>query len=205
LKEGLANLGKHIDNVKAMGFSPLVAINVFGDDKQEELDLIKKYSEEKGAAAEMSRGFELGGAGCIEFAKKVVEIADRSDGTFERTYSLDEPVEEKIKQVAKKIYGADGVIFSWDAKKKLKLIKKLGLEKMPVCIAKTPLSFSDNKKKLNVPTGWRLNINDINIAHGAGYLIPISGDIMLMPGLPKIPSAEGIDVDSTGTFITGLS
>lgn len=205
LKEGLPNLGKHIDNVKAMGFSPVVAINVFGDDTEEELDLIKKYSEEKGVAAAMSRGFAQGGAGCTEFAEKVVEVADKSDGSFERTYSLDDPVKEKIEKVAKKIYGADGVIFSWDAKKKLRLIEKLGLEKMPVCIAKTPLSFSDNKKKLNVPTGWRLNINEINIAHGAGYLIPISGDIMLMPGLPKTPSAEGIDVDSTGTFITGLS
>jgi len=205
LRVGLANLGKHIDNVKSLGFSPVVAINVFGDDKQAELEAIKTYSEGKGAAAEMSESFEKGGAGCITFAEKVVAAADKSDGTFKRTYSLDDSVKEKIEKVAEHIYGADGVIYSWDAKKKLKLIKKMGLDKMPICIAKTPLSFSDNKKKLNVPTGWRLNINEINIAHGAGYLIPISGDIMLMPGLPGTPSAEGIDIDSSGEYITGLS
>ncbi|MCK4888365.1 MAG: formate--tetrahydrofolate ligase, partial [Candidatus Aminicenantes bacterium] len=116
-----------------------------------------------------------------------------------------DPPEVKIEKIAKEVYGADGVIFSWDAKRKLKLIKKLGLEKYPVCIAKTPLSFSDNKKKLNVPTGWRLNINNINIATGARYLIPISGDVMLMPGLPRVPSAEGIDIDNSGHEITGLS
>jgi formate--tetrahydrofolate ligase len=106
--------------------------------------------------------------------------------------------------VATKIYGADGVIFSWDAKKKLKTIQKLGLGHFPVCIAKTPLSLSDNKDKLNVPTGWRLNINEIDIARGAGYVIPIAGDIMLMPGLPKEPSSEKIDIDDTGKIITGL-
>lgn len=205
LKEGLANLGKHIDNVKNLGFEPVVAVNVFDDDSREELDLIMKYSEEKGATAARSEGFAKGGAGCIDFAEKVTTAADKANGSFKRTYDLEDSVEEKIEKVAQYIYGADGVIFSWDAKKKLKLIKKLGLEKMPVCIAKTPLSFSDNKKKLNVPTGWRLNINEINIAHGAGYLIPISGDIMLMPGLPRVPSAEGIDIDSSGLYITGLS
>ena len=205
LKVGLANLGKHIDNVKNFGFQPVVAINVFNDDKAEEIDMIQKYSEGKGAVAAISKGFAEGGAGCMDFAEKVVAAADNSDGVFERTYDLKDSVEEKIEKVAKNIYGADGVIFSWDAKKKLKLIKKLGLQEMPVCIAKTPLSLSDNKKKLNVPTGWRLNINEINIAHGAGYLIPISGDIMLMPGLPRVPSAEGIDIDSSGHYITGLS
>ncbi len=204
LKKGLANLGKHIENVKQFGCQPVVALNVFSDDTEEELTLVENYSAGKGAVSARSESFEKGGEGCIDFAEKVIAAANSSDGTVSRTYDLDVPVETKIEKVAKQVYGADGVIFSWDAKKKLHLIDKLGYGKMPICIAKTPLSLSDNKKKLNVPTGWRLNINEINIAHGAGYLVPISGDIMLMPGLPKVPSAEDIDIDSTGKTITGL-
>jgi len=205
LKTGLANLGKHIQNIKNLGFNPLVAINVFPDDKEEELKAIEEYSKDHGTPVGRSEGFLHGGKGVMDVAEKVTDFADKSDGKFRRVYDVDDPVMLKIEKVARDIYGADGVIFSWDAKKKLKTIEKLGMGKYPVCIAKTPLSFSDNKKKLNVPTGWRLNINEIDIANGAGYLIPISGDIMLMPGLPKVPSAEGIDIDITGHNITGLS
>ncbi len=205
LKKGLPNLGKHIENIKKMGFSPIVAINVFPDDEEEELLVIENYVKEAGTEVDRSDAFLEGGKGAVNLAEKVTSIADQSDGNFKRIYALDDPPEVKIEKIARDVYGADGVIFSWDAKRKLKLIKKLGLEKYPVCIAKTPLSFSDNKKKLNVPTGWRLNINEINIATGAGYLIPISGDVMLMPGLPRVPSAEGIDIDNSGHNITGLS
>ncbi len=205
LKKGLPNLGKHIENIKKMGFAPIVAINAFPDDEDEELTVIENYVKENGTEVARSNVFLEGGKGAIGLAEKVTTMADSSDGNFKRIYSLDDPPEVKIEKIARDVYGADGVIFSWDAKRKLKLIKKLGLEKYPVCIAKTPLSFSDNKKKLNVPTGWRLNINNINIATGAGYLIPISGDVMLMPGLPRVPSAEGIDIDNSGHEITGLS
>jgi formate--tetrahydrofolate ligase len=204
LERGLPNLGKHIDIVKGFGLNPVVAINVFPNDTPEELELMKRYCKNQGAEAELSEGFAKGSAGTETLAEKVVQVADQSNGTFTRAYELEDSIQEKIEKVATKVYGADGVIFSWDAKRKMKQIKKLGLAKFPVCIAKTPLSLSDNKKKLNVPTGWRLNINDIEIARGAGYVIPISGDIMLMPGLPKKPSAENIDIDSTGKFITGL-
>jgi len=205
LKKGLPNLGKHIENIKKMGFAPVVAVNVFPDDEEEELLVIENYVKGTGTEVDRSDAFLEGGKGAEGLAAKVTSIADSSDGTFKRIYSLEDSPEVKIEKIAKEVYGADGVIFSWDAKRKLKLIKKLGLEKYPVCIAKTPLSFSDNKKKLNVPTGWRLNINNINIATGAGYLIPISGDVMLMPGLPRVPSAEGIDIDNSGHEITGLS
>lgn len=205
LKTGLSNLGKHIENIRNLGFSPVVAINVFPDDKEDELKAIEEYSKDLGTEVGRSEGFMHGGKGVMDVAEKVTDLADRSDGKFRRVYYEKDSVAVKIEKVARNIYGADGVIFSWDAKKKLKVIEKLGMEKFPVCIAKTPLSFSDNRKKLNVPTGWRLNINEIDIAHGAGYLIPISGDIMLMPGLPKVPSAEGIDIDITGHNITGLS
>ncbi len=204
LDVGLANLGKHISNVKGLGFDPVVAINVFPDDAQDDLQMIKNYCTQQGVKVELSNVHAHGGAGAEDLAHMVTNIADRSDGTFKRTYDLDDSVEEKIGKVATEIYGASGVIFSWEAKKKLRKIKKLGFSNLPICIAKTPLSFSDNPKKLNVPSGWRLNINDINIAAGAGYLIPISGDIMLMPGLPKIPSAEKITIDPDSHQVSGL-
>jgi len=205
LKTGLKNLGKHLKNIQLFGFDPIVAVNVFPDDRAADLDLIKKYCQQQNVSVELSEAFTGGGEGSVELAKKVTKAADESKGTFKRIYSSKDSIEEKILKVAENVYGADGVIFSWEAKKKLKLIKKMGLNNMPICIAKTPLSLSDNKKKLNVPIGWRLNINEINLATGAGYVIPISGDIMLMPGLPKVPSAEKIDIDSSGHHITGLS
>lgn len=204
LKEGLANLGKHIENVRFFGFSPVVAVNVFPGDRKKELNIIRDYCRQCGVEVELSEAFTRGGEGAKALAEKVVTLADRSDGSFRRAYELEQSIKEKIDRVARHIYGADGVIYSWDAKNKLKMIKKIGLDNFPICIAKTPLSLSDNKKKLNVPTGWRLNINEINIANGAGYVIPISGDIMLMPGLPRVPSAEKIDIDASGHHITGL-
>ncbi len=205
LSDGLANLGKHIDNVKQFGLTPVVALNIFPDDHEEEISLVRKYCHKKEVDMAPSYAFAKGGEGTLELAEKVVAVADGSDGLFRHSYELEDSVQDKIEKVARTVYGADGVIFSWDAKTKLKLIEKLGLGKMPICIAKTQLSFSDNKHKLNVPTGWRLNVNDINIACGAGYVIPICGDIMLMPGLPKDPAATGIDIDASGRVITGLS
>jgi formate--tetrahydrofolate ligase len=204
LKEGMANLGKHIEIIRSFGLKPIVALNVFPGDTKKELELMKDFCKEKGAEVEASEGFTKGSNGTTALAEKVVAAADQADGNFIRTYEPEDPVKIKIEKVAKKVYGADGVIFSWEAKRRLKTIKKLGLNRLPVCIAKTPLSLSDNKDKLNVPTGWRLNINNIEFASGAGYVIPISGDIMLMPGLPRVPSAEQIDVDSTGENVTGL-
>jgi formate--tetrahydrofolate ligase len=201
---GLANLGKHIANVKGMGFEPVVAVNVFPDDTEDDLQAVKNYCIQQGVKAEYSKVHASGGAGAEELARVVADVADQSDGKFNRTYELEDSVEKKIEKVATEIYGARGVIYSWDAKKKLKLIRKLGFGQLPICIAKTPLSFSDNAKKLNVPTGWRLNINDINIASGGGYLIPISGDIMLMPGLPRVPSAEKITIDPVSHQVSGL-
>ena len=204
LKEGVANLGKHIDIVRSFGLKPIVAINVFPGDIKKELERMTEFCKEKGAEVEVSEGFSKGSEGTTALAEKVVAVADQTDGTFVRAYEPEDPVNIKIEKVAKKVYGADGVIFSWGAKRRLKTIKKLGLDRLPVCIAKTPLSLSDNKDKLNVPTGWRLNINNIEFASGAGYVIPISGDIMLMPGLPRVPSAEQIDIDGTGENVTGL-
>ena len=204
LRTGLANLGRHIANVKAFGLAPVVAVNAFPDDSPEELDTVLAYAREQGAGAAVSRAHAEGGAGAEELAAAVAQAADRADGTFNFLYDLEDSVEDKIETITKKIYGGCGVIFSREAKRRLKKIRQLGMDKLPVCIAKTPLSLSDNKRKLNVPEGWRLNVRDINIAAGGGYLIPIAGDIMLMPGLPEHPSAEEIDIDDTGKEISGL-
>lgn len=204
LRNGLANMGKHIDIVRTFNLSPIVAINVFPGDEKKELNLMKEFSKEKGVEVELSEGYSKGSDGTTALAEKVVAGADLADGNFKQTYELDDPVDLKIEKIAKEVYGADGVIFSWEAKRRLKKINKLGMNRLPVCIAKTPLSLSDNEDKRNVPTGWRLNIKEIDFAGGAGYLVPISGDIMLMPGLPKVPSAEHIDIDSTGENVTGL-
>ena len=204
LRDGLANLGRHIANVREFGLQPVVAINAFPDDSTEELETIKAYAREQGARAAVSTAHAHGGAGAEEMAAAVVEAASGSDGSFSFLYDLADAVEDKIEAITKRIYGGAGVIFERDAKNRLKEIRNLGMEKLPVCIAKTPLSLSDNKSKRNVPKGWRLNVRDIHIASGGGYLIPIAGDIMLMPGLPEHPAAEEIDIDDTGKEISGL-
>jgi len=204
LRTGLANLGRHIANVKAFGLAPVVAVNAFPDDTPEELETVLAYAREQGAGAAVSHAHARGGAGAEELAAAVAQAADKADGTYDFLYDLEDSVEDKIDAVTRKIYGGCGVIFSRDAKRRLNKIRQLGMDKLPVCIAKTPLSLSDNKRKRNVPEGWRLNVRDINIAAGGGYLIPIAGDIMLMPGLPEKPAAEEIDIDDTGKEISGL-
>lgn len=201
---GLANLGKHIDIVQCFNLKPVVAINVFPDDTRAELDMIKAYCQEKGVNAEISEVFAKGGKGALALAEKVVSVANNADGSFRRAYDLEDSIADKISKVAYKIYGAGSILYTLEAKRKLKLISNLGMDHLPICIAKTPHSLSDDKNELNVPTGWELNISDIEIARGAGYVIPISGDIMLMPGLPKTPSAEVIDLGHDGKTITGL-
>ena len=204
LREGLANLGKHIENVQAFGLHPVVAVNAFPDDTKEELDLVVSYARERGSEAAVTHGHAKGGAGAEELASRVVETADGSDGSFHFLYENADSLEDKIAVVTEKIYGGCGVIYSRDAKRRIRKIKQIGMGDLPVCIAKTPLSLSDNKYKLNVPRDWRLNIRDVHIAAGGGYLIPIAGDIMLMPGLPEHPAAEAIDIDDTGKEISGL-
>ncbi|HDP95545.1 MAG TPA: formate--tetrahydrofolate ligase [Candidatus Aminicenantes bacterium] len=204
LRTGLANLGHHIANVRAFGLAPVVAVNAFPDDTPEELETILSYAREQGAGAAVSTAHAEGGAGAEEMAAAVVEAASSADGSYNFIYDLEDSVEDKIEAITRRIYGGAGVIFEREAKNRLKEIRTLGMDKLPVCIAKTPLSLSDNKRKRNVPEGWRLNVRDINIAAGGGYLIPVAGDIMLMPGLPEHPAAEEIDIDETGKEISGL-
>jgi formate--tetrahydrofolate ligase len=200
---GLANLNKHIENMRLFNFNPVVAINKFVSDTDEELQVILNNCDNMGVKSAVVEAWEKGGAGAEALAKIVVEEADKCSICFKPLYDFNWPIEKKIETVAKKIYGAADVEYSLKARKQLKVISDLKLDILPVCIAKTQKSLSDNPRLKNRPEGFIVNIRDIEIAAGAGFIVPIAGDIMRMPGLPKTPSAETIDIDAEGN-ISGL-
>ena len=202
LKEGIVNLGVHIENMRKYGVPVVVAINRFLTDSQQELDFIKEYCIEKGADFALSDVFANGGDGGVELAKKVVEACDMPSD-FKVLYPDNLTISEKVETIAKEIYRADGVNFTAQALKAMKEISALGGDKLPVCIAKTQYSFSDDPTKLGAPTGHTITVRDLKLSNGAGFVVVYTGDIMTMPGLPKSPAAERIDVDENGK-ITGL-
>lgn len=202
LKEGIVNLGVHIENMRKYGVPVVVAINRFLTDSQEELDYIKQYCIEKGADFALSDVFANGGEGGVELAKKVVEACEKPS-EFKLLYPDTMTIREKIETIAKEIYRADGVNFTASAEKALKEITALGADNLPVCVAKTQYSLSDDPTKLGAPTGHTITVRDLKLSNGAGFVVVYTGDIMTMPGLPKVPAAERIDVDADGT-ISGL-
>ena len=202
LKEGIVNLGVHIENMRKYGVPVVVAINRFLTDSQQELDFIKEYCIEKGADFALSDVFANGGDGGVELAKKVVEACDMPSD-FKVLYPDNLTISEKVETIAKEIYRADGVNFTAQALKAMKEISALGGDKLPVCIAKTQYSFSDDPTKLGAPTGHTITVRDLKLSNGAGFVVVYTGDIMTMPGLPKVPAAERIDVDETNV-IRGL-
>ncbi len=203
VKEGLPNLAKHIENIRLFGIEPIIAINKFSFDTQEEIAVVKSFCASKGTQAIESDGWSKGGDGTTDLAKAVVEIINNSSGSFTPAYHTEDDIPTKIMKVATKIYGADEVEYTARAKRDLKRIEKLGLEHLPVCVAKTQKSFSDNPKLNGRPTQFNITVKEIEIAAGAGFVIPITGTMLRMPGLPKIPAANHIDVDKEGN-ITGL-
>ncbi|MDX2128180.1 MAG: formate--tetrahydrofolate ligase [Chloroherpetonaceae bacterium] len=203
VENGLANLEKHLENVKKFGLEPIVAINKFYTDTPEELSLIKERCAALGVNVSLSEVWEKGGEGAVELATFVAEAAEKKRGKHQPLYDWAAPVEEKIKTIAREIYGASGVEFQSKAKSDLKLIESIGLQALPICIAKTQKSLSDNPDLLGRPTGFTLSIREIEIAAGAGFLVPIAGEMMRMPGLPETPASEMIDIDDEGN-ITGL-
>lgn len=203
LDKGMENLRKHIENVQSFGVPAVVSINRFVSDTDAELKLVFDRVTEAGAKVAIAEGWAKGGEGMMELATRVVEAVDSCTTDFIPTYDLDMTVEDKITAIATKIYGADGVEFSGQAKTDLKKIYKLGLDKLPICMAKTQYSFSDDPKKIGRPKGFTITIRQFEFAAGAGFLVPILGDILRMPGLPAVPSAEHIDVTADGT-ISGL-
>ena len=202
VRAGAANLARHIDNLKnGFGLPVCVAINAFPTDTEEEMAVIRGVCDEAGVPCALSEVFAKGGEGGKELARTVLSILDNKPIQF--TYGLEQTLPEKIEAVAKKIYRADGVSYSAAAKKTLDELAALGYSKLPVCIAKTQYSFSDDAKLLAAPTGFELNVREVRLSAGAGFVVVICGAIMTMPGLPKHPSAMDIDCDENGK-ITGL-
>lgn len=204
VKLGIANLEKHIENVQHFGLKAVVAINYFPHDSEEEIAYVKEVCAKKGVEAVVSKGFSEGGKGTEELARAVVAIAESGESHFAPLYSNEASIEDKITTVATKIYGANKVNYSTKALSQLKQINKLGFDKLPVCIVKTPKSLSDDEKKLARPTDFEVTVREFEFASGAGFVIPILGDTVRMPGLPSVPAAEGMDIDDEG-IISGLS
>ena len=201
VKGGLENLEKHIENVKGFGLQPIVAINKFITDTDAEVEAIRAKCEEHGVKVAVAEVWAKGGNGATDLASLVAEVVDNTEAGFTPTYDWNSPVTEKIEAISKKIYGADGVDFTAQAKKDLKRIADLGLENLPICMAKTQKSLSDNPALLGRPSGFRITVREIEVAAGAGFLVPITGDMMRMPGLPATPASEAIDIDEDGNIL----
>lgn len=201
---GLANLGKHIENMQKFGLNPVVAINAFPTDTEEEIQLIKERCESRGCQAVVAKGWADGGNGMTDLAEAVVKVIESGSNKFKPLYNWNSPIKEKIETIAREVYGAEGVEYSKKALTDLKKIEDLGLSKLPICMAKTQKSFSDNDNLLGRPTGFQVNVREFEFAAGAGFIIPILGVMMRMPGLPATPASEGMSIDNNGV-ISGLS
>ena len=204
VSDGLANLEKHIENMQKFGLNPVVAINAFPSDTPEEIQLIQERCAAKGAKAVVAKGWADGGEVMTDLARAVVEVIESGSNQFKQLYDWNSPVKEKIATIAREIYGADGVEYSKKALTDLKKIEDLGLAGLPICMAKTQKSFSDNDNLLGRPTGFTVNVREFELAAGAGFIIPILGVMMRMPGLPAVPASEGMTIDNDGK-ISGLS
>ena len=202
LEKGIVNLGVHIGNMQKFGVPVVVAINRFGNDTDKELAFVEDYCKKLGADFALSEVFAKGGEGGIELAEKVAQAVEKPS-EFKTLYPDDMPIKEKIQTIATNIYGADGVIYTAQAQKALAEIEKLDTANLPVCVAKTQYSLSDNPALLGKPQNFNITVRDVRLSNGAGFVVVYTGDIMTMPGLPKVPAAEKIDVDTNGR-ITGL-
>jgi len=201
---GFANLEKHIENCKKFGLNPVVAINHFPADSEAEVNFVIDKCASLGIKAVVSRGFSEGGAGTAALAEAVVASIEEGKNAYRKLYDWNLSIEEKINIIAKEIYGAAEVVFSSEAKSQMKTFTKLGFDKFPVCMAKTQKSFSDDEKKVGRPEGFVINVRTFEVAAGAGFIIPVIGQMMRMPGLPEVPASAGMDIDNNGV-ITGLS
>jgi formate--tetrahydrofolate ligase len=199
----MPNLLQHVENItKIYKLPAVVAINAFPKDTKAEIELVENKCKELGVNVAVSEVWEKGGEGGIKLAEEVIRLCEEPNN-FEYSYDIELSINEKIESIAKKIYHADSVIFLANAQKSINQIEKMGLDKVPVCMAKTQYSFSDDSSLLGAPKGWQLTVRDVKISAGAGFIVVFTGEIMTMPGLPPVPSAEKIDIDSTGK-ISGL-
>ena len=203
LKKGFANLDKHIENMRWFGFRPVVAVNRFASDTLTETELLKEHCNSQNVPVEVNDSWAEGGKGAVDLAKAVMKSVEDGENDFKPLYDLAWPFERKIETICKLMYGADHVEYALKAKSQLDRIEQLGLGNLAVCIAKTQKSLSDDAAKRGRPTGFTVKIREVELSSGAGFIVPIAGTIMRMPGLPAVPSAENIDIDSNGN-ITGL-
>ena len=203
VKKGLVNLEKHLENTALYNLEAVVAINQFVSDTDEEISIVKERCEQLGFEAVVANIWGEGGAGAMDLATAVAKKVESTTKSFTPLYDWSLPVKEKIETICKKVYGAKGVKYSAQAVKDLKRVKKLKLDSLPVCIAKTQKSLSDDPSKIGRPTDFEITVREVEIAAGAGFLVPITGDMMRMPGLPATPASENIDIDENGE-ITGL-
>ncbi|MDD6999786.1 MAG: formate--tetrahydrofolate ligase [Oscillibacter sp.] len=205
LEKGLPNLLQHVDNVKNVyGLPCVVAINAFPTDTKAELDLVEAKCKEQGVNVRLSEVWAKGGEGGKALAEEVIRLAeDTTNDHFQFVYDLEDSIEEKLNKIATKVYRADGVVLAGDAKKQAAQLTELGFDKMPICMAKTQFSFSDDQTKLGAPRGFKVTVREVKVNAGAGFLVAKTGNIMTMPGLPKVPASERIDIDANGK-ITGL-
>ena len=204
LRAGSSNLIRHIENVAKFAVPSVVAINRFPTDTDAELELLDKICEEYGVKVVLSEVFAKGAEGGMDLAEEVIRICEEGKADFKPLYDLDLSIEEKMEKIAKEIYRADGVDFTPAAKKQIKELTKLGYDKLPICVAKTQYSFSDDATLLGAPTGFTITVRELRVSAGAGFIVALTGSIMTMPGLPKVPAANGMDILSDGTII-GLS
>ena len=201
LEKGLDNLYRHIANIKdKFGLNVIVAINRFTSDTEAEIECLRKHLEEKGVELSLVEGWAKGGEGAIDIAQKLVNLTEKEEN-FQYMYDLNEGIQEKIEKVATKIYGAKGVVFEEAAQKEMKRIEELGYANLPVCIAKTQYSFSDDPKNLECKDEYNITIRDLELKTGAGFIVALAGKIMTMPGLPRVPAAESIDIDENGEVV----
>ena len=203
LKKGIVNLEKHIENLQKYGVPVVVTLNSFVTDTDAETNFVKNFCEERGCEFALSEVWEKGGEGGVALANKVLDVLENKQSNFKPLYEDNISLEEKIETVAKEIYGADGVTYSPAAAKALKKIADMGMSDFPVCMAKTQYSLSDDATKLGRPTDFTVNVREVYVSAGAGFVVCVTGSIMTMPGLPKTPAANNIDVTDDGV-ITGL-
>lgn len=201
LEKGFANLEKHIENIKKFGLPPVVAINRFPSDTENEIKFIEDRLAKMGVECSLTEVFAKGGDGALDLAEKVIKACDEDKAKFKPLYDVNLSIKEKLEIIAKEIYGADGVEFTVPAMKNIKNLEKLGLDKMPICVAKTQYSLSDNPDLLARPEGFHIVVREVKVSNGAGFLIALTGSIMTMPGLPKVPAADNIDILPSGEIV----
>ncbi|QEK13086.1 formate--tetrahydrofolate ligase [Crassaminicella thermophila] len=201
LDRGFANLEKQVENVRKFGLPVMVAVNRFVTDTEAEIQLLIKKCEEAGVEVALNEVWAKGGEGGIEMAQKLISLVEREESNYKPLYDMEESIPEKVNKIVTEIYGGKGVVFTAAAKKQIKKLEELGLDKLPICMAKTQYSLSDNPKLLGAPKDFEITVREVKVSAGAGFIVCLTGDVMTMPGLPKVPSANRMDIDERGQII----